>query len=193
MLKSMDHVDLMALAQRIVRGQAGRAGLDAHAIDDLTQEVLIKYLHAWPGADEPDNPAAWIQRAAGNAVIDHLRRGKRKPAQNFGAGGDDPVALLMATLRAAGTPSLVVVGDDVWQAALQLVSSADADVLRRRFLDGVSAADLAAEYGVSRAAIDQRTARAKARMRDALADRPDLVAALQSGHQHAYLSDHRFR
>lgn len=183
----------MALTQQIVRGQASRAGLDAHAIDDVTQEVLFKYLRAWPGIDEPDNPAAWLQRTAGNAVIDYLRQGQRKPADNFGEGGDDPVALLMATLRAAGTPSLVVVGDGVWQAALGLVSDADADVLQRRFMDGVSAADLAAEYGVSRAAIDQRTARAKARIRTALSDRPDLVAALQSGHQHAYLSDHRFR
>ncbi|MGY2702562.1 DNA-directed RNA polymerase specialized sigma24 family protein [Nocardioides sp. HB32] len=155
--------------------------------------MLFKYLRAWPGTDEPDNPAAWLQRAAGNAVIDHLRQGIRKPADNFGEGGDDPVALLMATLRAAGTPSLAVVGDGVCKAALDLVPAADADVLRRRFVDGVSAADLATEYGVSRAAIDQRVARAKARMRDALADRPDLVAALQSGHQHVYLSDHRFR
>lgn len=183
----------MALAQQIVRGQAGRAGLDAHAIDDVTQEVLFKYLRAWPGTDEPDNPAAWLQRAAGNAVIDHLRQDQRKPADKFGPGGDDPVALLMATLRAAGTPSLAVVADDVWQAALDLVSDADADVLRRRFMDGVSAADLAAEYGVSRAAIDQRAARAKLRIRDSLAQRPDLVAALKSGHQHTYLSDHRFR
>lgn len=146
-------------------------------------------MKAWPGPDAPDNPDAWLQRAANNAVIDYLREGQRRPADNFAPDGDDPLSLLMATLRAAGTPSLVVVADTVWQDALALVSDQDADLLRRRFMDAVPAADLAAEYGVSRAAVDQRTARAKKRMQAALAKRPDLVMALQSAHQHTYLSD----
>lgn len=193
MMKVMDATDLTALAQQVVRGPARRAGLDRDAIEDVVQEVVLKYLQAWPGPDVPDNPAAWIQRVAVNAVTDQLRQGQRRPADNFAPDGDDPLSLLMATLRAAGTPSLVVVADAVWQDALALVSDQDADVLRRRFMDAVPAADLAAEYGVSRAVIDQRTARAKKRIKAALAKRPDLVAALQSAHQHTYLSDRGVR
>lgn len=189
----MDHDELMTKAQRIVRAQVRRAGLDRDVVDDLTQELLVKYLQAWPGTDEPDNPAAWLQHAAGNVVIDRVRTNKRKPADNYGQGGDDPVALLVATLRAAGPTSLPVVNDGVWQAALGLIPPADADILRDRFMGGTSAAELADELGISRAAVDQRVARAKARIREALAERPDLVEALQSAHQHAYLSDNRFR
>ena len=151
-MEPMDHDELVKVTQKIVRGGVRRAGLRQDATDDLVQDVLFKYLKAWPGPDAPDNPAAWLQRAANNAVIDYLREGQRRPADNFAPDGDDPLSLLMATLRAAGTPSLVVVADTVWQDALALVSDQDADLLRRRFMDAVPAADLAAEYGVSRAA-----------------------------------------
>ncbi|SFJ41917.1 RNA polymerase sigma factor [Nocardioides psychrotolerans] len=189
----MEHDELVMVTQKIVRGGVRRAGLPQDAIDDLVQDVLFKYLNRWPHPDAPGNPAAWLQRAANNAVIDYLRRDQRRPAVNFAPDGDDPLSLLMATLRAAGTPSLGVVADAVWQDALALVSDQDAAVLRRRFMDAVPAADLAAEYGVSRAVIDQRTARAKKRIQAALTKRPDLVTALQSPHQHTYLSDRGVR
>jgi RNA polymerase sigma factor (sigma-70 family) len=189
----MDHDELVTLTRQIVRGRARRYGLDHDVVDDLVQNVLVKYLKAWPGPQGPDNPGAWVQHAANNAAIDHLRRNQRQPADQFAPGGDDPLALLMATLRTVGTPSNQIVGDAVWQDALALLSEPDADLLRRRYIDAVPAADLAAEQGVSRAVIDQRTARAKKQMRAALAKRPDLVTALQSKHQHGYLSDHRFR
>src|SRR4051794_31735547 len=101
MLTAMDHDELVTMAQQIVRALARRAGLDRHAEEDLTQEVLFKYLKTWPGSETPDNPAAWLQRTAGNTVIDFLRLGKRQPADNFAPDGDDPMSLLMATLRAA--------------------------------------------------------------------------------------------
>jgi RNA polymerase sigma factor (sigma-70 family) len=189
----MDHDELVSATRTIVRGCVRHAGLGPDAIDDLVQEVLFKYLKAWRAPDAPDNPAAWLQRAAANAVIDHVRVDQRRPADNFAPEGDDPLSLLMATLRAAGTPSLVVVADTVWKDALALVPPQDAELLRRRFMDGVPAADLATEYGVNGAAIDQRTARAKKRAQTALAKRPDLVAALRSAHQHTYLSDHGAR
>lgn len=189
----MDHDELVKATRPIVHGCVRRAGLGRDVVDDLVQEVLFKYLKTWRAPDAPDNPAAWLQRAATNAVIDYVRMDQRRPADNFAADGDDPLSLLMATLRAAGTPSLVVVADTLWQDALALVPDQDADLLRRRFMDGVPAADLATESGITRAAIDQRTARAKKRMQAALVKRPDLVAALRSGHQHAYLSDHGAR
>lgn len=195
MLLAMDDVELMSLAQRIVRKSAARFGLDQHVVEDLAQEVLARYFAEWGRSKAPNNPPAWLQRVADNAINDHMRQGQRRPADGFAPGGDDAVAMLVATLRAngtAGAASLMPVKEALLDEVFALVSQADAAVLKRRFADGTPAADLAAEYGITRAAIDQRTARAKKRMANALKGRPDLLDALKSGHQHPYQSDHRF-
>ncbi len=189
----MDFAELMALTDRIVRRSARRARWGRDDIDDLIQTVLMKYLQTWRDTDGPDNPAAWLQRATSNAMIDQLRANRRRPADPFAPNGDDPLSNLIATLRAAGGPSRIVMNDAIWQDALALVPKRDAELLQRRFMDRVPAADLAAELNVSRNVIDQRTARAKKRIQAALAQRPDLITALKTGHQHAYHSDHRFR
>lgn len=41
---------------------------------DIVQETLLTALHAWKLGNIPDNPRAWLYRAAKNRALDHLRR-----------------------------------------------------------------------------------------------------------------------
>src|SRR3712207_4793107 len=41
---------------------------------DLVQDTLLQALHTWRFTGLPDNPPAWLHRAAKNKAIDFLRR-----------------------------------------------------------------------------------------------------------------------
>ena len=45
-------------------------------VEDVVQETLLKALQSWPFKGIPDNPSAWLYRAAKNNAIDILRREK---------------------------------------------------------------------------------------------------------------------
>ncbi len=54
--------------------------LGAHQLqlaEDMVQEVLITALRQWPIRGVPDNPRAWLLRAARNRALDVLRREQR--------------------------------------------------------------------------------------------------------------------
>src|SRR5579885_2697111 len=42
--------------------------------EDVVQDTLIKALETWPYYGLPDNPSAWLMRAARNRAIDLIRR-----------------------------------------------------------------------------------------------------------------------
>lgn len=46
--------------------------------EDVVQDVLIKALQQWPYIGVPENPSAWLYRAAKNRAIDILRKEKLK-------------------------------------------------------------------------------------------------------------------
>ena len=81
---------------------------------------------------------------------------------------------------------MVAVGDAVIQKIFGLLQPADAALLQRRFVDDVDTDHLADELGISRAAVDQRVSRAKARLKAALDAQPELLADLRAGHPHIY-------
>lgn len=43
---------------------------------DIVQDTLLKAMTTWSYGNIPENPSAWLYRAAKNKAIDHLRRGK---------------------------------------------------------------------------------------------------------------------
>jgi DNA-directed RNA polymerase specialized sigma24 family protein len=59
-------------------------------------------------------------------------------------------------------------------------------VLRLRFVDDLDAAEVATRLGIARAAVDQRVARAKRLMREALDANPELAAELRQPHPRLY-------
>lgn len=45
-------------------------------VEDMVQAALLEAMHAWKQGNIPENPAAWIHRAARNRILDALRREK---------------------------------------------------------------------------------------------------------------------
>ncbi|MBE7326030.1 sigma-70 family RNA polymerase sigma factor [Nocardioides sp. Y6] len=190
----MDYEALIDVARPIVRGRGGRAGLGEADLEDLLQIVLTKFVTTWDDDRAPDNVEAWLETATKNAIIDRARAEDRRPAANFAQDDDaDPVGLLVHQMRSSRVASLPAVGAVVIDDALALLASRDADVLRRRFIEGRSAAEVAEELGLSPASVDQRVSRAKRKLREALEDRPDLREALEAPHPQPYALEQRPR
>lgn len=185
----MDTRELLAVATPIVWRRGYQAGLSVEDREDLLQEVLMKYLQAWPDGQAPANVAAWFEIATANAIIDRARAEARRPAQTHphdDGGEDDPVALAIAAVRSTKQPSAVAIRHKLLRAIFTLIPAEDARLLLDRYVDGYPAARLAADLGITVANLDQRTTRAKRRLRDALEARPDLVKELRAPHPHVY-------
>ena len=45
-------------------------------IEDMVQVAMLEAMHAWKQGGVPNNPAAWIHRAAKNRILDAMRREK---------------------------------------------------------------------------------------------------------------------
>lgn len=45
-------------------------------VEDMVQVAMLEAMHAWKQRGIPDNPSAWIHRAAKNRILDALRREK---------------------------------------------------------------------------------------------------------------------
>ena len=45
-------------------------------VEDMVQVAMLEAMHAWKHRGIPDNPSAWIHRAAKNRILDALRREK---------------------------------------------------------------------------------------------------------------------
>ncbi|WP_165357010.1 RNA polymerase sigma factor [Nocardioides zhouii] len=177
------------VAHRIVEVRGRDFRLSSEDRKDLLQEVLIRYVHAWSGEAQPNNVEAWLETTTARVITDRWRAEQRRPAvaevEDHEGDPYDVVADFMEVARSR-QPSMPAVGDAVINQVFGLVPPADADLLQRRLVDDVEPSDLADELGISRAAVDQRISRAKARLRAALAAQPELLAELQAGHPHAY-------
>lgn len=185
-ISAMENNELIATAKPIVWRRGYQAGLPIEDREDLLQDVLMKFLHAWPDGGAPDNVAAWFEVTTGNAIIDRVRAADRRPADNFAEGGDDPVSLAINAMRSTQLASAPAVSRKVLAAIFDLIPIEDAHLLRQRYLKNDVAAELAAELGITVANLDQRTTRAKRKLREALAARLDLVEELRNPHPRVY-------
>lgn len=124
--------------------------------------------------------------AVRNEATGFLRRQRRREEHEFVRGPveteDGDVEDLLAELRTLSTPSLVPVRADLLDRVLQLLPPGAAEVLRLRFVDDLDAAAVADRFGIERAAVDQRVARAKRLLRAALLTHPELAAELRLAH-----------
>lgn len=182
----MEHKDLVGIAKPIVWRRGYQAGYSIEDREDLLQDVLMKFVQAWLNGSAPDNVAAWLETATSNAIIDRIRANERRPADKFAEGGDDPLSLAIAAMRSTQFASAPAVSEKVLSSIFALVPTGDAHLMQQRYLKNYSAAELAEELGITVDNLDQRTTRAKRRLRDALADRPDLVDELRAPHPHVY-------
>ncbi len=185
-LRGMNPDEFLAIATPVVQRRGHRARLSLQDREDLLQDVAMKYLQAWSDGAEPDNVRAWLETATANAIVDRLRVADRRPADNFAEGGDDAVSAAMAVMWDSRFASAPAVSQQLISDVLGLIPRGEADLLRRRYLERFTAADLADELGITVANLDQRTTRAKRNLREALKSRPALVAELRASHPHVY-------
>lgn len=77
-------------AHAMVFNLAARITGDRDAAEDITQEVFLKSLRAFPRTRGELRPEAWIVRATVNASHDHLRRVMRRPASPLEDASEPP-------------------------------------------------------------------------------------------------------
>ncbi len=149
-----------ALARRL-----GAAHLDL--VEDVVQDALLAALRTWPFRGVPDDPAAWLVRAARNRALDVVRRdaalrrvegellrwapgagGDRAPGAALTGAADDELALVFACCHPAVSREAGV--------ALALTTAA-----------GFGVGEIARAFLADERAVAQRLVRAKRRLRAA--------------------------
>jgi RNA polymerase sigma-70 factor (ECF subfamily) len=158
---------------RIFREESGRsvAALirvfgDIDVAEDAVQDAFAVALRKWTGDGLPPNPGAWITTTARNRAIDRLRRESRgrellSEAAVLSRGNDDP-----------GSPEREgPVQDDrlrlIFTCCHPALSTEAQVALTLRLLGGVSTKEVARSFLVTEAAMAQRLARAKRKIKAA--------------------------
>lgn len=186
----VDPGELTRLVADLVRKQRFTSDLQPHDQQDVVQTAVLKCLEAFRQNGPPDNLAAFLETVVGNLGKDRLKQdAKRKAnvAQVPRPADDDDdewgIEGLLASVWHGAGPSAQVVQEQLLNDALARIKPEQAVLLRRRFREGWSAKELAAELQVSAAAVDTRVWQAK----KALATRSkDLLDELRKPHPHVY-------
>lgn len=159
---------------QLVRFFAGRTGSVAEA-EDVVQEIWLHVRQpvAGPTAGPIANPLAYLHRVGMNIVLDRVRANGRRVRRDAG--------YVDATVSVAGTEAV----DDApsafdavmaRQRVAQLAAALDGPpesamrVFRRHKIDGLSHAEIAAEFRISRSAVEKHIAVALRHLRKALDD-----------------------
>lgn len=170
---------LAAHRPQLVRFFTGRTGSVAEA-EDVVQEI---WLHiAEPVAGPIANPVAYLHRIGMNIVLDRVRANGRRTRRDSGyvEATTTVTAGVTAGMAAGGeaiddAPSAfdAVAGRQrIAQLAAALAGPPEGAmrVFRRHKIDGLSHADIAAEFGISRSAVEKHIAVALRHLRKALND-----------------------
>jgi RNA polymerase sigma factor (sigma-70 family) len=149
---------LRSLAPQVLAPVARRSG-DFDAAEDAVQEALIAAANHWPREGIPDDPRAWLVRAAGNRLIDQRRsddaRSARElrlalaepaPARDAIAETDDTLAVLLMCCHPSLTPGSAI-------------------ALTLRAVGGLTTAEIARAFLVPEPTMAQRISRAKQAIR----------------------------
>jgi RNA polymerase sigma-70 factor (ECF subfamily) len=139
---------------------------DIDVAEDGVQEAFAVALRKWPGGGVPPNPGAWITTTARNRVIDRLRRETR---------GRQLLSELAVLSPGNVEPGITEEVGPVRDDRLRLIFtcchpalSAEAQVaLTLRLLGGLSIEEVARSFLVTEAAMAQRLARAKRKIKAA--------------------------
>lgn len=150
---------LLAFVERRL-GSALRGKVETQ---DVLQDVSVKALRALPETDFTTlEPFGWLCHLAEQCIVDahrHFSAGKRESAREMpgnvpvGEGSQDLVALLAASMT---TPTQAVVRNEREQRLLDALATFPEDhreVLRLRYVDGLSTKDIAARVGKTDVAI----------------------------------------
>jgi RNA polymerase sigma-70 factor (ECF subfamily) len=167
------------LAANLFREEAGKMTaalarvLGLHNLElaeDLVQETLCHALEIWRLGPLPENPAAWLMRAARNRAIDTIRRERTR--RRFAA---DVAALLSTEWTLAQTVDSALLGGELADEQLRMMFSCCAPGLSEgvsaalilKLLCGFSVGEIAAAFLASHDAIEKQLVRGKAVLKTA--------------------------
>jgi RNA polymerase sigma-70 factor, ECF subfamily len=136
---------------------------DHGAAEDLVQEALARL---WLGSRHGriDNPEAYVMRSLVNASISRWRR--RRPSD---------MVVAQPEMPAADSRGQVEERDRVWRAVMALPARQRAIVVLR-FYEDLPEEQIASLLGISRGTVRSQTAKARTRLRAAMADEDRMEA-----------------
>nr|WP_232307206.1 sigma-70 family RNA polymerase sigma factor [Sphingomonas sp. Y57] len=153
---------------QLIRFFTSRTGDPAEA-EDVVQEIWLHITRA--GGAPIAHPLAYLHRIGMHIVLDRLRERRRRALREQGwadatisTSGDEAV-------DEAPSPFAVVEGQErirALAAAIDKLPPGAARVFRRHKLDGLGHAEIAAELGISRSAVEKHIAVALRHLREAL-------------------------
>ncbi|HXS37008.1 MAG TPA: sigma-70 family RNA polymerase sigma factor [Flavipsychrobacter sp.] len=137
--------------------------------EDVVQDVLIKALENWSGKGIPDNPPAWLFRAAKNKAIDIIRKYRRE--QTFAS---DISSLLNSEYTTAITLNDCFKDEEVRDDQLRMmfacchpsISGESQIALILKTLSGFTVAQIAKAFITSADTIEKRLYRARQAFRE---------------------------
>jgi RNA polymerase sigma factor (sigma-70 family) len=154
---------------KMVATLTGIFGVEHLALaEDVVQEALARALQIWPFQGVPDNPSAWLMRAARNLALDVVRRQK-----NF---RDKEAEIVRVMERPEASPDQIVVLDrEIADDRLRMmfvcchpVVPAEAQIaLALNTLCGFNVTEISRAFLTTDAAIAKRLTRAKQKIREA--------------------------
>lgn len=193
-----------SVVDHLFRTEAGRLVpalvriLGVHNLDlaeDIVQDVLVSAFETWRFGALPDNPAAWLTRAARNRALDVVRR--RRTETRFAS---DIAALMRSEWTVASTVEALFSETEIRDDQLRMMFSCCAPNLSAelhgaailRFLCGFGISEIARAFLTTEATVEKRLAHAKATLRESgrlfeFEGRDRIVARLPSVEQALYL------
>jgi RNA polymerase sigma factor (sigma-70 family) len=169
--------DVSVLVEHLFRHEAGKMvailtrifGLEHLSLaEDVVQEALSRALQTWPFYGVPQNPSAWLMRAARNLALDVLRREK--------VFRDKQAEIIHLMDRPSlGPDEAVFTEDEIADDRLRMIFAcchplipAEAQLaLALNSLCGFSVTEISRAFLTSEAAIAKRLTRAKQKIREA--------------------------
>jgi RNA polymerase sigma factor (sigma-70 family) len=160
-----------AAYREVILGWGRRNGLDLHAAEDLTQEILLKLLETLPRHEHnPDRGRfrSWLKTVVRNVLADRRRRQRRR-IEPGGAGGSAALEWLGELPSPEAVEELSVAVDRraaAWEAAVldrvrARVGPASWSAFCLRMIERRPAAEVASELGLTVGAVYKAAERIK--------------------------------
>src|SRR2546426_9933901 len=142
---------------------------DIGIAEELAQDALVTALEVWPEEGIPDNPGAWLMKAAKRRGIDSLRRGRMLVQKHEEIARE--LEWQQQQLAALEHSLDQVIDDDILRlifTACHPVLTVEARIaLTLRLIGGLTTAEIARAFLVPEKTLGQRISRAKKTLSEA--------------------------
>lgn len=166
-----------------VRNTAYRLIGDEHEAEDTAQDAFLAAYVCLPNLTDASSFEAWLMRITRNRAIDRRRRMlKCRPSERAHDDAADDSPELPRVVRRSGVAEPSAESVASLRNTLSDMPSSMRDVLRQRYLRGLSCEEIARRDGVTVMAVKTRLFRARRRLRAALgSDEPAARGAAAGG------------